>query len=277
MDFPELEFPELHRADFGSATPTASPAERDARTETPAPATSSLDATQTPPPPADPPPPAPDPADAAASSLEPALAGLERSVPGWNRHDITACARASLVQIEAAVSLAEPERCRTRVEESVYQALRATIAEAARRGQRRVHGDFDILEASLCRVDGPEQVGVIVKAVSTVVEMDARGGVVGGSPDLVRWAVELTMRHAADRPLGEQWVVSAVGPEVVEGPVVGAAGPPLRLEETGAPEARIQAEEREADAEHAALMNVAAIEQTPWISPGIFRRPGRGS
>ncbi len=61
-----------------------------------------------------------------------------------NRNELLADVREDFIQVEAAISAADPDRCRTFVSTEFYEQLVGTVSELAAHGHRRVHGAFEI-------------------------------------------------------------------------------------------------------------------------------------
>jgi hypothetical protein len=173
---------------------------------------------------------------------------VETTGPTADEAAILADVREDFNRLEAAVSGGRPELARGFVGQELYEELVGTVRDLARRRLRRVHGAFEILDAQVIERRGATaltlpQTQIRVNAISSLVLLGARDEVVEGSEDTMRWTQEVTARPEG---ASGRWVVSALGPMSIEGPVTGPSGPPLKIRELSELEKR----ERESE-EHA--------------------------
>lgn len=159
--------------------------------------------------------------------------------------DALAGVREAFLRLEAAISTADPARCHGWVGPQVESELLAGLERLAAQNRRRVHGSFEILDASL-RDDAPGA-GIVVRihAHSSIYEI-AEDGTITGVPELMLWDQDVTAEPAGGGREA-RWVITALGELRVLGPVTGPAGTPIPPETSRVWEERIRRWEQEAD------------------------------
>ena len=135
----------------------------------------------------------------------------------------------------------------------------ATVADLAARGRRRVHGSFEILDATLLDSAPSEFALVEIRAISSIMEVDRRGNVMLGAPDLMSWRQEVTATRRDSASGDRQWIIAELGELLVEGIVTGPAGQPMDPERVRALEQLRLEREREAAERFARLHHVTVL------------------
>jgi hypothetical protein len=161
--------------------------------------------------------------------------------------EILADVREAFEQFEDAISTADPARCRPYVSDQLYQDVVAMISDLSARGRRRVHGSFEIVDATLVDHDAGEPVQVRIHATSSIMELDQKNAIVSGSPDLMSWQQDLTVAYYDAPAADHHWIITALGQMSVEGGVSGPAGQPMDAATVQELDARQAAREQEAD------------------------------
>ena len=174
-------------------------------------------------------------------------------------NEILADVRQAFVRLESALSLADPVRCRPFVGDRLYAEIVATIADLAARGRRRVHGSFEILDATLLDSEPVDPARVGIRAISSIQEIDRVGNVMLGGPDLISWRQEVTATRRDAGSADPRWIIAELGEMSVEGIVNGPAGQPMDPERVRALEVQRLEHERELDERFARLRHVSVL------------------
>jgi hypothetical protein len=161
-------------------------------------------------------------------------------------------AREDFTQLESAISAANPDGCRGRIGPELYEQLVGTVRDLAHRGNRRVHGAFEILAAEVVGMESTvgesvPQVTVRLHATSSLLELDRQDRVAQGSNEPMAWTQDLVVKR---HPSSGRWIISELGLMSVLGPVTGPSGPPLDTRS----ETELEKQERESQEHEAAFM-----------------------
>ena len=158
--------------------------------------------------------------------------------PGVNLPDVFADVREAFGRLEAAISLADPARCRGYVSDSFYESLDSEVQRLAGRGRRRIHADFEVLEVMLEEAGGAGSLTARVRATSTLDEFDA-GSPPTGERQLFIWSQDVVVVRAESGKAAGRWLIAELGAMRIERQVSGPIRPldPATLNELDAREA----------------------------------------
>lgn len=172
-----------------------------------------------------------------------------------NRQELLADVRDAFDHLEEAISQADAGRCRDFVTTKFYEQVLRSINELDRAGRRRVHGSFDIVAADVMPPQagstGMPEMRVLVRACSTLMEVDRAGKLQAGSDELTAWSQEVL---AEQDQRSRRWVIAGLGQMSIQGPLQGAAGQPL----AAPPASELEQRERES-IEHANAVVASAL------------------
>jgi hypothetical protein len=140
--------------------------------------------------------------------------------PGVHLEDFLADVRDAFGHLEAAISLVEPARCRGYVSDSFYQSVDSEVAALARRGRRRVHAGFEVLDVVLEEARLAGGLSVRLHAVSTLEEFDAAGPPTGQRSQYI-WTQDVDMVRQERGEAESRWVIAGLGAMTIEKEVSG--------------------------------------------------------
>lgn len=175
------------------------------------------------------------------------------SPPGSTPTEILADVREAFEQFEDAISTADPARCRPYVSDQLYQDVAAMITDLSARGRRRVHGSFEIVDATLVDHDADDPIHVRIHATSSIMELDRQNRIASGTPDLMSWQQDVTAGYHDAPAADHHWIITALGEMSVQGGVSGPAGQPMDAATVQQMEARQREREQETDESFAGL------------------------
>ena len=166
--------------------------------------------------------------------------------PGVNLPDVFADVREAFSRLEAAISLADPARCRGYVSDSFYEALDSEVRRLAEHGRRRIHADFEVLEVMLEQAGDAGSLTARVRATSTLDEFDA-GSPPTGDRQLFIWSQDVVVVRSETEKTASRWLIAELGAMRIERQASGPIRPldPATLNELDAREAERTAHKRE--------------------------------
>jgi hypothetical protein len=135
--------------------------------------------------------------------------------------DLYADVREAFGRLEAAISLADPRRCRDYVTDAFYEELETEVRLLEERGRRRVHADFEVLDVKLLQPHDDGSLTMRVRAVSTLEEFDDNSIRAGEQPLFV-WLQDVDV--ARQEPKGP-WLITGLGEMTIERQVSGPVQP----------------------------------------------------
>jgi hypothetical protein len=144
--------------------------------------------------------------------------------PGVNLPDVFADVREAFSRLEAAISLADPARCRGYVTDSFYESLDSEVRRLADHGRRRIHADFEVLDVMLEKAGGPGSVTVRVRATSTLDEFDAASPPTGDR-HLFIWSQDVVVVREQSVKAAGRWLIAELGAMTIERQVSGPIRP----------------------------------------------------
>lgn len=179
-----------------------------------------------------------------------------------NPTEILVDVREGFEQLEDAISMGDPRRCRPYVSDQLYQDVAAMVNDLLARGRRRVQGSFEIVDASIVDSEPGAPMQVRIHASSSLMELDRQNKIVSGTPDLTSWTQDVTVAYL-DTPRDQRWIITGLGQMSVAGTVTGPAGHPMDPAAEQELEAREEARQQEADADfesmHRAHRNILSL------------------
>jgi len=178
------------------------------------------------------------------------------SPQGSSPAEILADTREAFEQLESAISMADPSRCRPYVSDQLYAEVTAMMADLAARGHRRIHGSFEIVDAALAGDQTADAIQVHIHAISSIMEFDRKNAIVSGTPDLMSWQQDVTVAYHDAALADHHWVITSLGQLTVVGTVSGPAGQPMDEATVQAMEARQREREQETDEAVASIHRV---------------------
>ena len=164
--------------------------------------------------------------------------------------------REAFVQLEAAVSTAQPGRTRPFLGDALYEQVAGCVNELAAKGHRRVHGAFEIHRIDILDSVPPTQVQARVHATSSIARVDRLDRIVDGSFELKAWSQDVTV-HLRDTPARPRWIITKLGELTVEGDVTGPIHEPMHPSRRQALDDERRGRERESEEFWAALKTVS--------------------
>ena len=150
-----------------------------------------------------------------------------RAASNFGSHEMLADVREAFVQLEAAVSTAQVQRCRPYVGDALYEQVAGCVDELAKRGQRRVHGSFEIYRIEIPAAVSPHLVSARVHATSSIALLDRDQRILEGSFELKLWAQDVTVSLGKTRHGEPRWILTQLGELSVEGDVRGPVHEPM--------------------------------------------------
>jgi hypothetical protein len=166
--------------------------------------------------------------------------------PGVNLPDVFADVREAFSRLEAAISLADPARCRGYVSDSFYESLDSEVRRLADQGRRRIHADFDVLDVMLEQAGDAGSLTARVRATSTLDEFDA-GNPPTGDRQLFIWSQDVIVVRDESGKAAGRWLIAELGAMRIERQVSGPIRPldPATLNELDTRESERAAHHRE--------------------------------
>jgi hypothetical protein len=166
--------------------------------------------------------------------------------PGVSLPDVFADVREAFSRLEAAISLADPARCRGYVSDSFYESLDSEVQRLADQGRRRIHADFEVLEVMLEQAGDAGSLTARVRATSTLDEFDAGSPPTGDRPLFV-WSQDVVVVRSETGKTAGRWLIAELGAMRIERQVSGPIRPldPATMNELDAREAERTAHKRE--------------------------------
>lgn len=169
-----------------------------------------------------------------------------------NPTEIVVDVREGFEQLEDAISMGDPRRCRPYVSDQLYQDVAAMVNDLLVHGRRRVQGSFEIIDASIIDGEPGAPVQVRIHASSSIMELDRKNKIVSGTPDLMSWTQDVTAAYL-DAPTDQRWIITALGEMSVPGIVTGPAGHRMDPAAEQELDAREESRQQEADADFEAM------------------------
>lgn len=169
-----------------------------------------------------------------------------------NPTEIVVDVREGFEQLEDAISMGDPRRCRPYVSDQLYQDVAAMANDLQARGRRRVHGSFEVIDASIIDAEPGAPIQVRIYASSSIMELDRQNKIVSGTPALMSWTQDVSAAYL-DAPTDQRWIITALGQMSIAGTITGPAGHPMDPAAEQELEAREEARQQEADADFEAM------------------------
>src|ERR1700674_2123723 len=144
--------------------------------------------------------------------------------PGVNLPAVFGDVPEAFSRLEAAISLADPARCRGYVSDSFYESLDSEVQRLAGQGRRRIHADFEVLDVMLEQAGGAGSLTVRVRATSTLDEFDA-GSPPTGERQLFIWSQDVVVVRQDSGKAAGRWVIAELGAMRIERQVSGPIRP----------------------------------------------------
>ena len=176
---------------------------------------------------------------------------------GFIRPEMLADVREAFVQLEAAVSTAQPGRTRPFLGDALYEQVAGCVNELAAKGHRRVHGSFEIHRIDILEAVPPAQVQARVHATSSIARLDRLDRIVDGSSELKAWSQDVTVNLRENAPARPRWIITNLGDLTVEGDVTGPIHEPMHPSRRQALDDERRRREQESEEFWAALKTVS--------------------
>ena len=166
--------------------------------------------------------------------------------PGVDLPDVFADVREAFGRLEAAISLADPARCRGYVSDSFYESLDSEVQRLANQGRRRIHADFEVLDVMLEQAGDAGSLMARVRATSTLEEFDTASPPTGDR-QLCIWSQDVVVVRGESGKAAGRWLIAELGAMRIERQVSGPIRPldPSTLHELDAREAERTAHHHE--------------------------------